>query len=209
MNIHVLFNLGGPVMYFLLLLSIYAVAIILYKVHIFRKVEFFKSDNIAHSISLWKSGNEEEAYDLIKKTKHPVEEVASFAMYQRLKNKKPTTKMESEWKEEIVRLSDERIEYYNSKLPALQVIAVISPLLGLLGTIFGMIEAFQELESAGKNVDPAMLSGGIWEALLTTATGLSIAIPVVICESWFRNLTEKLRTNIESSVTQIFTSHII
>ena len=106
-------------------------------------------------------------------------------MYQLLKNKKPTAKMEDELKEEIVRLSDERIEYYNEKLPGLEVIAVVSPLSGLLGTIFGMIQAFQQLELAGKNIDPAMLSGGIWEALLTTAVGLSIAIPVVVFDSWF------------------------
>ena len=71
-----------------------------------------------------------------------------------------------------------------------------------------MIEAFQQMEIAGKNVDPSMLSGGIWEALLTTAAGLSVAIPIVICESWFRTLTNKLKNNIENSVTQIFTSHI-
>ena len=130
-------------------------------------------------------------------------------MYQLLKNKKPTAKMEDELKEEIVRLSDERIEYYNEKLPGLEVIAVVSPLSGLLGTIFGMIQAFQQLELAGKNIDPAMLSGGIWEALLTTAVGLSIAIPVVIFHSWFKGLIERLRFNIESSITQIFTSHII
>ncbi len=85
----------------------------------------------------------------------------------------------------------------------------MAPLAGLLGTIFGMIDAFQQLENAGKNVDPAILSGGIWEALLTTAAGLSIAIPVVIFESWFRGLIEKLKLKIESSITQIFTSHII
>ena len=72
-----------------------------------------------------------------------------------------------------------------------------------------MIQAFQQLELAGKNIDPAMLSGGIWEALLTTAVGLSIAIPVVIFHSWFKGLIERLRFNIESSITQIFTSHII
>ncbi len=209
MGINTLFNLGGPVMYFLMLLSVYALAVILYKIHTFKKVNFFESKNIPNSISLWKSGSQEEAYDLIKKASHPVEEVVSFAMYQLLKNKKMTAKVEEELKEEIVRLSDERIDQYNSKLSGLQVIATIAPLLGLLGTIFGMIDAFQQLEMAGKNVDPAMLSGGIWEALLTTAAGLSIAIPVVICESWFRGLTEKLKTSIESSITQIFNSHIM
>ena len=209
MSMNVLFNLGGPVMYFLVLLSIYALAVILYKIHVFREAEFFKSEKLDNSLSLWKSGNRDDAYNLIKKAKHPVEEVASFAMYQLIKNKKPSSKTEENLKEEIVRLSDQRIDYYNSKLTGLQVIAAIAPLAGLLGTIFGMIDAFQQLEHAGKNVDPAILSGGIWEALLTTAAGLSIAIPVVIFESWFRGLVEKLKLTIESSVTQIFTSHII
>ena len=130
-------------------------------------------------------------------------------MYQLIKNNKPSSKTEDVLKEEIIRLSDERVDYYNSKLTGLQVIAAVAPLAGLLGTIFGMIDAFQQLENAGKNVDPAILSGGIWEALLTTAAGLSIAIPVVIFESWFRGLIEKLKLKIESSITQIFTSHII
>ena len=53
MSMNVLFNLGGPVMYFLVLLSIYAVAIILYKIHVFREAEFFKSEKLDGSLSLW------------------------------------------------------------------------------------------------------------------------------------------------------------
>ena len=81
-------------------------------------------------------------------------------------------------------------------------------MLGLLGTVFGMIDAFQEMETAGKNVDPSLLSGGIWEALLTTAAGLSLAIPVVVCESYFRSLIEELKTKIENSVTKVLTAKI-
>ena len=101
MGMNTLFTLGGPVMYFLILLSIYALAVILYKIHVFRKVNFFESKNIGSSIGLWKSGNKDEAYDLIKKADHPVEEVVSFGMYQLLKNTKPTAKMEDELKEEM------------------------------------------------------------------------------------------------------------
>ena len=82
------------------------------------------------------------------------------------------------------------------------------PLLGLLGTVFGMIEAFQQMESAGKSVDPTVLSGGIWEALLTTAAGLSVAIPIVVCESYFRSLVERFKINVESSVTKLLTSNL-
>ena len=90
MSMNILFNLGGPVMYFLALLSIYALAVILYKIHVFREAKFFKSEKLDSSLSLWKSGNRDDAYNLIKKAEHPVEEVASFAMYQLIKNNKPS-----------------------------------------------------------------------------------------------------------------------
>ena len=125
-----------------------------------------------------------------------------------LKNKKLTAKADSDIREEITRLSDERINSYSSNLNSLQVIAAIAPLLGLLGTVFGMIEAFQQMEMAGKNVDPSVLSGGIWEALLTTAVGLSVAIPIVVFESYFRNIIENFKNNIESAVTKVLTSQI-
>ena len=208
MEVNSLLNLGGPIVYILLVLSIYATAIILYKLHIFYKVKFFKSDHTVKSINLWLTNNHNEAYELINDINDPHAEVVSFAMYQLLKNKKLTAKADSDIREEITRLSDERINSYSSNLNSLQVIATIAPLLGLLGTVFGMIEAFQQMEMAGKNVDPSILSGGIWEALLTTAAGLSVAIPIVVFESYFRNLIDTFKNNIENTVTKVLTSQI-
>ena len=62
-------------------------------------------------------------------------------------------------------------------LPSLEIIAQVSPLVGLLGTVIGMIDSFNELELGGSLVDPSVLAGGIWTALLTTAMGLIVAIP--------------------------------
>ena len=208
MEVNSLLNLGGPIVYILLVLSIYATAVILYKLHIFYKVQFFKSDQTAKSINLWLSNNHNDAYELINDINDPQAEVVSFAMYQLLKHKKLTTKTDNDIREEITRLSDERINSYSSNLNSLQVIATIAPLLGLLGTVFGMIEAFQQMEMAGKNVGPSILSGGIWEALLTTAAGLSVAIPIVVFESYFRNLIDTFKNNIENSVTKVLTSQI-
>jgi len=208
MEANSLLNLGGPIVYILLALSVYATAIIFYKLHIFYKVNFFKSDRTARSVKKWLEKNHDDAYESINKINDPESEVISFTMYQLLKHKKLTVKLESDIREEIVRLSDERINYYSSNLNSLQVIATIAPLLGLLGTVFGMIEAFQQMEMAGKNVDPSVLSGGIWEALLTTAVGLSVAIPIVVFESYFRNIIENFKNNIESAVTKVLTSQI-
>ena len=208
MGINSLLDLGGPVVYILLLLSIYALAVILYKLHVFYKVEFFNNNNLSESIDLWMSDKKREAYDLLNETQNPESEVISFTMYQLLKHKNISQKVESDVREEISRLSEERIDYYSSKLDSLQVIAAIAPLLGLLGTVFGMIEAFQQMESAGKSVDPSILSGGIWEALLTTAAGLSVAIPIVVVESYFRSLINKFKRNVENGVTKILTANI-
>jgi len=208
MDISALLTLGGPVVYILVILSVYAMAVIFYKLHVFYKVNFFNNENLNKSVSLWLSKQQDEAYESINKVNDPQTEVVAFTMYQLLKHKKLTAKLDSDIKEEIARLSDERITYYSSKLNSLQVIAAIAPLLGLLGTVFGMIEAFQQMELAGKNVDPSILSGGIWEALLTTAAGLSVAIPIVIFESYFRNLVERFKSNLENVITKVLTADL-
>ena len=70
-------------------------------------------------------------------------------------------------------------------LPSLEIIAQVSPLVGLLGTVIGMIDSFNELELGGSLVDPSILAGGIWTALLTTAMGLIVAIPALISHYFF------------------------
>jgi biopolymer transport protein ExbB len=72
-----------------------------------------------------------------------------------------------------------------SGLRLLDTVAQVAPLMGLFGTVLGMIEAFQALEGAGASVDPSVLAGGIWVALLTTAVGLGIAMPVSVILSAF------------------------
>jgi len=88
----------------------------------------------------------------------------------------------------IARLVVDKLGDY---LKVLEVVATVAPLIGLLGTVLGMVEAFKAMEIAGANVDPAVLSGGIWKALSTTAAGLIVAIPAFIIHSWFDRKTEK------------------
>jgi biopolymer transport protein ExbB len=92
-------------------------------------------------------------------------------------------------------------------LRPLEVIATLSPLLGLLGTVLGMIVAFQQMEAAGRQVDPTVLSGGIWQALLTTAVGLAVAIPVVAVHSWLERKTDRVAHHMNDAVTRVFTQY--
>ena len=66
-----------------------------------------------------------------------------------------------------------------------------------------MIAAFMQLEQAGPRVDPALLSGGIWEALMTTAVGLGVAIPAMAALSWFESQLDRARAAMGDAVTQL------
>ena len=74
------------------------------------------------------------------------------------------------------------------RLPILASVASIAPLLGLFGTVLGMIQVFQRLAALGGRADVALLSGGIWVALITTAFGLFVAIPSLLAHHYFLRL---------------------
>ncbi|MFH1138317.1 MAG: MotA/TolQ/ExbB proton channel family protein [Pseudomonadota bacterium] len=75
-------------------------------------------------------------------------------------------------------------------LQALATIANIAPLLGLLGTVLGMIKAFMAIQELGGKVNAAVLAGGIWEAMLTTALGLAVALPTMVAHSYLVGLVD-------------------
>lgn len=111
----------------------------------------------------------------------------------------------SELKAEATRFARNLIGELSSYLRILEVIASTAPLLGLFGTVLGMIEAFQAMEAAGSQVNPAVLSGGIWQALLTTAVGLGVAIPVSMINSWLERKVEIHAAILQDSIEQVFT----
>ena len=110
MDFSTLLTLGGPVVYILIILSIYATAIIFYKLHIFYKVNFFNNVDLEKSIKLWVSKEHNQAYDEINKSNDPQTEVVSFTMYQLLKHKKLTSKLDSDLREEITRLMYRQVD---------------------------------------------------------------------------------------------------
>jgi len=87
-------------------------------------------------------------------------------------------------------------------LNTLGTIASISPLLGLLGTVTGIIKSFNALQ-AGAAGDPRMLSGGIAEALIATAAGLCVAIPALICYRWLRGRVEDFVVQMEKDAIRL------
>jgi biopolymer transport protein ExbB len=92
------------------------------------------------------------------------------------------------FEEHLFAQAKEIIMINERRLPILASIASIAPLLGLFGTVLGMIEVFQRLAALGGRADVALLSGGIWVALLTTAFGLLVAIPSLLAHHYFLRL---------------------
>ena len=105
-------------------------------------------------------------------------------------------------REECVRLANNDLNDARRGLRIIDLIITIAPLVGLLGTVLGMIEAFQALQDSGAQADPSALAGGIWEALLTTAAGMGIAIPASILLSWYDSVVDNVQADIENLATQ-------
>jgi biopolymer transport protein ExbB len=89
----------------------------------------------------------------------------------------------------------------------LSIIAGVSPLLGLMGTVFGLINAFQKTASSGGAAKPSDLAMGIYEALVTTATGLVIAVPVMLIYQYLSNRVDGLIDHIDEAGTEFIVNH--
>ncbi|HEC58844.1 hypothetical protein LCGC14_1083050 [marine sediment metagenome] len=196
-------NIGGPVVWILLLMSLVAVSIMLIKLWQFSKLKPERRTALDKSLTLWHKGEKSSAKVMLN-SKYSVEKVTLVAMNGLMDSTVDKTLL----KEELNRIAALKLEQLRSYLRPLEVIATLSPLLGLLGTVIGMIMAFQQMAAAGNQVDPSVLSGGIWQALLTTAVGLTVAIPVVAVHTWLERKVERVGSLMNDVVTQLFTSPV-
>lgn len=195
--------IGGPVVWILLALSSVALAIVLLKSWQFHTMGLSRTNRTAQALGLWRSGQQQAAVDALANARQPLPQLLHMAMgTMRQGSQAINTEL---LREELSRRAVGYLEQLRSHLRALEVIAALSPLLGLFGTVLGMIAAFRQMELAGSQVDPSVLSGGIWVALLTTAVGLAVAIPTVMAHSWLERRVERFRHRIEDGLTQIFT----
>ncbi len=181
---------GGPVMYVLLALSVLATAIVLLKLYEFSRCQLRRSQPlIEEAVRLIEDGDYGSARDCLHDCPNPVARVAEAALAALLDERMDASVVDAE----IGRVGSREIRGLESWLRGLSSIAHLSPLLGLLGTVFGMIAAFMQIQEAGSQVDPSLLSGGIWEALLTTAFGLTVAIPAMAAFYFLEGEVDRVR----------------
>jgi len=197
-------KLGGPVVSILLVLSVFALAIILIKIvqFSFERVGFHKTAH--HAEALWRSGHHLQALDVSKNKKGLVDQANTLTMECLIQRR--ACKQEIE--EAVSVMASQRLHEMQRGFRAMDSIAQIAPLLGLFGTVLGMITAFQKLQEAGNSVDPSILAGGIWVALLTTAVGLAVAMPVSLALTWFETRLDNERVAVESAVGNLLNTSL-
>jgi len=98
----------------------------------------------------------------------------------------------------VVHSTDEEVRGLSRYLQVLATIGNIAPLLGLLGTVLGMIKAFMVIQQMGGKVNAAVLAGGIWEAMLTTALGLAVALPTMVAHSYLVSRVDRYEAQLQN-----------
>lgn len=186
---------GGPVMYPLGALVIWALVLMLWKLIIFSR-KYTSDSRISKNVMFYLNSNDiEKAKTYISKHHGVVARVVHTCLEH---SKWSRASAEKAVKEILV----EELPQLNSHLNTLAVIAGAAPLLGLLGTVTGMIKLFEVITSYGTG-DPKILAAGISEALITTEVGLIIAIPVMIIHNFLRNRADDIQTATEKHTIRI------
>lgn len=193
-------SLGGPILWILLLLSIATVTLVIVKLWEFSEIRIWRRAFVEGALTAWSAGRADQALALASAERGPLAEVMAAAMSGGRKSTEAGVKL----RESVTQLAVDRLESTRSLLRPLEVIAMLSPLLGLLGTVLGMIQVFRRLEKAGDRIDASILSGGMWEALLTTAAGLMVAILALAAFHFLDRQVERLHRAMESALTRIF-----
>lgn len=198
----VIFVKGGWVMYLIMLLSIYAMGIILFKAQQFYGSGMFNTGFIDRVMMHVKRGELTDASHLLAREKGPVARIMRVAIDCILNRDMTMKSRESE----ISRVGASEIRYLESHMRGLEMAATVAPLIGLMGTVIGMIESFSKLSEAGSRVDPSMLAGGIWEALVATVGGLAVAIPALAAYYLLDSLIERTRATMRDVTIQILST---
>ncbi len=199
MSLWQMFLAGGPVMWPILLCSIFALAIILEKLWYLRWVKIDTQKFLGDVLDRMKRHQIKEALETCDKTKSPVARILKAGI---LKYDRPRNQI----KEAIEDASLYEVPRIEKNLTALATIAHISPLLGLLGTVTGMVRCFQTIQTKATSfhpVSPGDLAGGIWEALLTTVAGLIVAIPTFVAYNYLVSRINNFILEMEKAATEL------
>jgi biopolymer transport protein ExbB len=200
-----LIEMGGPVM--VVLLAIAVVGIVTF-VYLMLFGAFFAprfTTRLKNGITVWQQRPQKEVPDQLQQNAgpysrlNPLHHLTVNTMNARLQGADP-----QQIRESVARDAHESLEPFEAPLKIIEVIAALAPLLGLLGTVMGMMEAFSAMAATEGRANASQLSGGIYEALTTTAAGLVIAIPFAALAAWIEFRLRRIQKTISSALVTVF-----
>ncbi|GGA20121.1 MotA/TolQ/ExbB proton channel family protein [Neptunicoccus cionae] len=189
---------GGPSIWAIFALSVLGLTLALWKTWRFILIGAWSRRGISGAMLELRNGNTKAALSLTGRLRG----VRGRFLFDAIEARRILPVKDA--KDETARIAKRHLASAASGLRLLELVSTIAPLLGLLGTVLGMIAAFQALQESGSRADPAILAGGIWEALLTTAAGMAVAIPASFALTWFESVVDSLRRDLEDIATQVF-----
>jgi biopolymer transport protein ExbB len=187
---------GGPILWVILFLAIPVLAILIERLLYFRRISTDEEKLLARVKGAVEKGHYDEALAICDTVEAPVGGLIRAAVENRQLS-------EADLKEAVRDAAVRELPQVEQSIQAVNVIANISPLLGLLGTVTGIINSFNVLGEFGAVTDPSVLAKGISEALLTTAAGILIAVPSMIAYAWLAGKANAVITRLEGQANEL------
>jgi len=186
---------SSPIFMFLIALSVVGFGIVIERTVYFWKRRGNPAETLSLTLEKLRSGSTKEAAWACQTTSHPIGPVVMQVL------ESDPSKPESSEERLIVALSEQKL-LLDRNVGALGSIAAIAPLVGLLGTVWGIMRAFQDMAVTG-SAAPSIVAAGVSEALTTTAAGLVIGVPAVLLYNYFTRRTNVMLTVAENSARHV------
>jgi biopolymer transport protein ExbB len=198
-----LIELGGPVVAVQIAISVLGLAIVLYKFVQFAGLGPLRFEPLRRAVELWQAGDRDQAGTLLSKSSLALAADVRFGL------ERIDSVPREVLREELARRGTRFVKPYAGLLRSIELVYYLSPVLGLLGTVLGMIDAFRELAAvADADQNSNALAAGIWEALLTTAVGLVIALPFTVFHAMLETRYERFADTSADVLTRVMTSKL-
>jgi len=190
---------GGVLVGPILLCSVIALALFLERLIRLGRIKIRGNGLVASVSTHVKNGEDQQAFDVASQDPSPMGRILTQAMEVKDQDRDTLEAV-------LVHATESETRELSRYLQALATIGNITPLLGLLGTVLGMIKAFMVIQQMGGKVNAAVLAGGIWEAMLTTALGLAVALPTMVAHSYLSARVDRYEAQLQDGTVAFLKS---
>ncbi len=199
-----LIDMGGPVMVVLLALAVAGVVTFVYLMLFGAFYAPRLTGKLKNAITFWQENLSDQAPKRLRDQAtfwsqlNPLHHLLADTMANQLAGRSP-----QQVRETAARDAQRSLEPFEAPLKIIEVIAALAPLLGLLGTVLGMMEAFSAMAATEGRANASQLSGGIYEALTTTAAGLVVAIPFAALAAWIEFRLRRIHKTVNGALVSV------